>query len=65
MTITDLNKITKCHIYIERSNNSGVDWRYEWTGQDGDWEVKNIKIIHAETPEYIGFALCVELEEGA
>ena len=67
MTLKELKQVTNCHIFIERSNKSGVSWRVEWTEEDGDgdWKIENIKIVHANTEGYIGFALCVELEKGA
>ena len=64
MTIKELKQVTKCHIFVERTDDEGKEIRKEWTGGSGDYQIANLKIIHAKTPGFIGFALAVELEEG-
>ena len=64
MTIKELKAVTKCHIFIEWTDGDGCIRRTEWTHGGKDYQIGNIKIIHANTPGYIGFALAVELEEG-
>ena len=63
MTIKQLKAVTKCHIFIEWTDSDGDLRRTEWTHGGKDYPISNIKIIHANTPGYIGFALAVELEE--
>lgn len=65
MTIKELKQVTKCHIYIEWTDSDGAARRAEWTHGGKDYQIDNIKIIHANTPEFIGFALAVELVEGS
>ena len=60
MTIRELKDVTACRIYIERTDTDGCVRRVEYVGGLREWQVTKLKIIHAE----IGFALCVELEEG-
>lgn len=61
MTIKELRKVTKCHIFVERTDDEGAVIRTEYTGSARDYQVANIKITHVN-PE--GFVLSVELEEG-
>ena len=61
MTIKELRKVTKCHIFVERTDADGDVRRREWLGATRDYQISNIKIIHADL---IGFALAVEIEEG-
>jgi len=61
MTIRELKKVTKCRIFVERTDMDGAVRRTEWLGATRDYQIANIKIIHAELA---GFALCVEIEEG-
>ena len=62
MTIKDLRKVTKCPIYVERTDDEGAVRRTEWLGATRNWEIVNIKIIHVNL---VGFVLCVELGEEA
>ena len=64
MTIKQMKAVTKCHIFVERTDEDGQTIRTEWTGGPEDYQIANLKIIHAKTPGFIGFALAVELEEG-
>ena len=64
MTIKELKAVTKCHIFIEYTDCDGSVRRTEWTNGEKDYQIADIKIIHANTPGFIGFALAVELEEG-
>ena len=61
MTIKELRKVTKCHIYVERTDADGAVMRTEWLGSARDYQIANIKIVHVKNE---GFALAVELEEG-
>lgn len=61
MTIRELRAVTKCPIYIERTDMDGDVIRTEYLGATRDWQIASIKIVHAEMH---GFVLCVELEEG-
>jgi len=61
MTIKELRKVTKCHIYVERTDDDGAVRRTEWLGATRDYQIANIKIVHVDL---VGFALAVELEEG-
>ena len=63
MTIKELKQATKCHIYIEWTDSDGDVRRTEWTHGGKDYPIENIRIIHANTPEFIGFALGVEIAE--
>ena len=63
MTIKQLKAVTKCHIFIEWTDSDGDIRRTEWTHGGKDYQISNIKIIHANTAGYIGFALAVELED--
>ena len=60
MTIKELRKVTKCHILIEWTDSEGAVKRTEWTNGGKDWQIRNIKIVHADV---LGFSLAVELEE--
>lgn len=63
MTIKELRKVTKCHIFIEREDADGAIRRTEWLGATRDYGIENIKIVHVDL---VGFALAVTLtEEGA
>lgn len=61
MTIKELKQATKCHIFIEWTDSDGDVRRTEWTHGGKDYPIESIKIIHANTPEFIGFALGVEI----
>ena len=61
MTIKELRKVTKCRIFVERTDADGAVRRTEWLGATRDWQIADIKICHMDL---IGFVLCVELEEG-
>ena len=65
MTVKELKQVTKCHIFIEWTDSEGDVRRTEWTHGGKDYQIDSIKIIHANTPEFIGFALAVELVEGS
>ena len=60
MTIKELKKVTKCRIFVERTDADGAVRRTEWLGATRDYQISNIKIIHADMA---GFVLCVEIEE--
>ena len=60
MTIRELRKCTKCHIFIQKADTDGTICRAEYTGGRRDWEITELRIIHVEL---VGFALCVELGE--
>lgn len=62
MTIKQLRKVTKCHIFVERTDDDGAVRRTEWLGATRDWQIVNIKIVHEG---FTGFVLCVELGEEA
>jgi hypothetical protein len=60
MTIKELRKVTKCHIFVERTDSDGAIRRTEWLGATRDYQISSLKIIHVDL---LGFALAVELEE--
>lgn len=61
MTIKELQDVTKCRIFIERTDGDGSVIRTEYGGGYPALEIAEIKIIHVDLK---GFVLCVEIEEG-
>ena len=61
MTIKDLQNVTKCRIFIERTDGDGSVIRTEYGGGYPALMIAEIKIVHVDMK---GFVLCVELEEG-
>ena len=53
--------MTKCRIFVERTDGDGAVIRTEYGGGYPALEIAEIKIIHVDTK---GFVLCVEIEEG-
>ncbi len=60
MTIKELRKVTKCHIFVERTDSDGAVRRTEWLGSTRDYPIENIKIIHVDL---VGHCLAVTLAE--
>lgn len=60
MTLKELKAVTKCPIFIERTDTDGAARRTEYLGASRDWQVESLKIVHVEM---VGFALAVELAE--
>lgn len=60
MTIRDLQDVTKCRIFIERTDGDGSVIRTEYGGGYPALAIAEIKIVHVDLK---GFVLCVELEE--
>ena len=61
MTIKELQNVTKCRIFVGRTDGDGAVIRTEYGGGYPALEIAEIKIIHVDTK---GFVLCVEIEEG-
>jgi hypothetical protein len=61
MTIKDLQDVTQCRIFIERTDADGAVLRTEYCGGYPALLIREIKIVHVDLK---GFVLCVELEDG-
>jgi len=61
MTIKELQNVTQCRIFIERTDGDGSVIRTEYGGGYPALMIAEIKIVHVDMK---GFVLCVELEEG-
>ena len=61
MTIKELRKHTKCHIFIERTDSDGAVRRTEWRGATRDYQIADIRIGYVDL---VGHVMLVELEEG-
>ena len=62
MTVKELKQVTKCRIFVERTDADGSVRRTEWLGATRDYQIEEIKIIHVDLT---GFVLCVRLKEEA
>ena len=60
MTVKELRKVTKCHIFIERTDADGAVRRTEYLGATRDWQICELKIVRDPMEEFV---LCVRLEE--
>ena len=61
MTIKELRAVTKCHIFVERTDDDGAVRRTEWLGATRDYQIARLRIVYVDL---MGFCLAVELEEG-
>lgn len=60
MTIKELQDVTKCRIFVERTDGDESVIRTEYRGGYPALKIAKVKIVHVKME---GFVLCVELED--